>query len=75
MWHIVLTDEQARILASTPRPVQVRNSQGNIFGEIGPVWRSEDIEEAKRRLASDQPNLTTQQLLEIGKDNLPVERQ
>ena len=64
MLQIVLTDEQAKVVASALKPVQVCDSRGNVLGRIDPIWTEEDIAEAKRRLASDEPRYTTAQVLE-----------
>jgi hypothetical protein len=63
MVHIVLNDEQARVVASALQPVQVRDSQGNVLGILPPIWTEEDIVEAKRILASSEPWYTTEQVL------------
>ncbi|MBV9126023.1 MAG: hypothetical protein JO112_21940 [Planctomycetes bacterium] len=64
MIQIVLNDEQAKTVASSLKPVQVRDGKGNVLGYIAPLWTEEDIAEARRRLASDQPRYTTAQVLE-----------
>jgi hypothetical protein len=64
MPHIILTDEQAKIVASALQPVQVKDAKGNILGSIPPIWTEEDIAEAKQRLTSDEPRYTTAQVLE-----------
>ncbi len=64
MTHIVLNEEQARIVASALQPVQVRDGKGNVLGVIPPVWTAEDIADAKRRLASNEPHYTTEQVLD-----------
>ena len=52
MSHIVLTDEQARLLGESG-PVQVRDANGKVLGYIEPVvFTSEEIAEAKRRAAA-----------------------
>jgi hypothetical protein len=63
MPHIVLNDEQAKIVATALRPVQVRDSKGNVLGQIPPIWTEEDIADAKRRLASNEPWYTTAEVL------------
>ena len=51
MSHIVLTDEQARLLGGSS-PVQVRDANGKLLGYFEPVvFTPEDIVEAKRRAA------------------------
>ena len=64
MLEIVLTDEQAKAVASALKPVPVRDSRGNVLGCIAPIWTEEDLADAKRRLASDEPRYTTAQVLE-----------
>lgn len=64
MTHIVLSDEQAKEVASTLQPMQVRDGMGNVLGFFSPIWTEEDIAEAKRRLASNEPHYTTAQVLE-----------
>ena len=61
---IVLTDEQAKALATVLKPVQVRDKKGTLLGTFTPIWTEEDIADAKRRLASDEPRYTTAQVLE-----------
>jgi hypothetical protein len=64
MTQIVLSDEQAKTVASSLKPVQVRDLRGNVLGYIEPLWTEEDIAEAKRRLASGKPGFTTAEVLE-----------
>jgi len=64
MLQIVLSDEQAKVVASALKPVQVCDREGNVLGCIAPIWTEEDITEAKRRLAADEPRYTTAQVLE-----------
>jgi hypothetical protein len=64
MLEIVLTDEQAKVVATALKPVQVRDGNGHVLGIINPIWTEEDIADAKRRLASDEPRRTTAQVLE-----------
>jgi hypothetical protein len=61
--RIVLTDEQAKVLAATTRPVAVCDPAGTILGFLNPAWTEDDIAEAKKRLASDAPRLSTAQVL------------
>jgi hypothetical protein len=62
MLQIVLNDEQAKVVASALKPVQVRDGKGNVLGVINPIWTEEDIAEAKRRLASPGPRYTSEQV-------------
>jgi hypothetical protein len=64
MKHIVLNDEQMKVLAETPRQVEVRDSGGHLVGYLQFVgFTSADLEEAERHLASDEPRYTTEQVL------------
>ncbi len=64
MKHIVLNDEQMKILAETPRQVEVRDSGGHLVGYLQFVgFTPADLEEAERHLASDEPRYTTEQVL------------
>ena len=64
MPQIVLSEDQARVIVSALEPVQVCGPDGKVLGSISPFWTAEDIAEARRRLASDQPRYTTAQVLE-----------
>jgi hypothetical protein len=63
MTHIVLTDEQAKLVAGATKPVPVCDAAGNILGFLSPVWTEDDIVEAKKTLAADDPWYTTDQVL------------
>jgi hypothetical protein len=63
MPHIVLSEEQAKVVASALQPIQVRDAKGTVLGVIPSIWTDEDIAEAKRRLASNGPWYTTEQVL------------
>jgi hypothetical protein len=64
MIQIVLNDEQAKIVASAHKPVQVCDGSGNLLGIIAPTWTEADIADAHQRLASKEPRYTTAQVLE-----------
>ena len=64
MPQIILDDEQAKLLASSLKPVEVRDRQGNLLGVIPPVWTEEEVADAKKRLASNEPRYTTAEVLE-----------
>jgi hypothetical protein len=63
MTRIVLTDEQTKVVASATKPVPVCDARGNVLGFVNPAWSDEDIAEAKKRLASNAPRLTTAEIL------------
>jgi hypothetical protein len=65
MPEIVLTQEQTDVVAQTHDAVRVRDPKGNILGYLEPPdFTTEEIAEAKRALASNQPRYTTAQVLE-----------
>src|SRR5437764_267820 len=61
MSHIVLTEEQARVLADAVKPVEVRDAQGKWFGCLDPV-EAEIIAEYKRRGKYNGPVFTSAQV-------------
>ena len=64
MSHIVLDDQQAELITRTHEHIQVRDVKGNLLGYIEPLgFTAEEILEAKRRLKSDEPRFTTDQVL------------
>ncbi len=63
MTRIVLTDEQAKVVAAATEPVPVCDARGNVLGFLNPVWTEEDIAEAKKALAAGGPWYTTEQVL------------
>lgn len=65
MTQVILTDEQARIVASALQPIEFLDSQGTVVRTIQPIWTEEDLADAERRLASDEPRHTTAQVMEF----------
>lgn len=64
MPKIILTADQAKVLASAQQPVQLCDQQGNVLGVVPPIWSADEVAEAERRLATDEPRFTTAQVLE-----------
>jgi hypothetical protein len=62
MPQIVLSDEQARILATALEPVEFLNANGDVIRVIPPIWTKEDIAAAKRRIGSPGPWYTSEQI-------------
>ncbi len=65
--QIFLDSEQINTVVRSHGPVQVCDSSGNVLGTMTPAaaWlEQQDIIECKRRLASDQPRYTTEQVLD-----------
>jgi hypothetical protein len=63
MTRIVLTDEQAKVVNEATTPVAVCDASGTVLGFLSPAWTEADIAEAKKRLATDSPRLTTADVL------------
>lgn len=63
MSELILNDEQAQAIRNAPGQVTLRDSAGNYLGFVARDFTSEDVAEAKRRLASDEPRMTTQEVL------------
>jgi hypothetical protein len=64
MPQIMLTEEQAKQVAEAREPIQVCDARGNVLGYVSPLWTEEEIADARRRLASDEPRYTTAQMLD-----------
>jgi hypothetical protein len=63
MLQITLTPEQAQVVATALKPVEVRDADGQVLGHIQPVWTEKDVEEATQDLATNQEWYTTEQVL------------
>ena len=64
MSHIVVDDEQARIISESTESIEIRDRNGKHLGYVAHGFTDEDIAVAKRRMASDEPRHTTQQVLD-----------
>ena len=62
MLELVLTAEQARIVAQALGPVTVRDPTGKVLGRLEPTLTPEMIAELKRRAASPGPFYTGAQV-------------
>jgi hypothetical protein len=62
MTYIVLNEEQSQVIARALETVEVRDPKGQVLARIEPPFTPEDVAEAKRRLASDQPRFSSQQV-------------
>jgi hypothetical protein len=61
--RIVLTAEQARAVIEATSPIAVCDAGGTVLGFLNPAWTEADIAEAKKRLATDSPRLSTADIL------------
>jgi hypothetical protein len=62
MSELILSDEQAKIVAQARKPVTVRDSKGNVLGFVAPVWTEADVTEAKRRLSSGERRIPSERV-------------
>ena len=63
MTQIVLSDDQAKAVQAATGVVEVRDRQGNLLGYVSPPPSDAEIVEARRRLESDGPWYTTEQVM------------
>jgi hypothetical protein len=61
--HIVVDDRQAKIISEATQSVEIHDQHGNHLGYVAHRFTAEDIAVAKRRLQSDEPRFTTQEVL------------
>jgi hypothetical protein len=72
MADLIITHEQARLLAGASFPIAIRDPDGKLMGYVSASdvpqkphgFTPEQIAEARRRADSDGPWYTTQQVLE-----------
>ena len=64
MIRIILDDQQAKSLQSGRETIELRDRSGKLLGYAARTPSAKDIEEAERRLASDGPWYSTQQVLD-----------
>jgi hypothetical protein len=63
MPHIVVDDEQAKLISESVEGVEIRDRSGRHLGYVAQGFTEEDIRLAKQRMESDEPRYTTQQVL------------
>jgi len=64
MQHIIVDDQQARIISEATEDVEIRDPRRRHLGYVAHGFTDEDIAIAKQRLASDGPRYTTQEVLD-----------
>lgn len=64
MPHIVLTDEQVRVLSESQGPVEVRDDQGRLVASLKALEPAdiEAIERYKQRRATQKPGIPSEQV-------------
>jgi hypothetical protein len=64
MPHIILNEEQLKVVSSSEEAVEIRDPKGNVLAHIPPRLTQAEFEEIKRRLASNQRRFSSQQVKE-----------
>jgi len=64
MTHIVVSDDQARIIYAAKGNVEIRDALGNRLGYVAHGFDDQDIAIARERLASRQRRYTTKEVME-----------
>jgi hypothetical protein len=64
MHHIVVDDQQAKLISEATESVEIRDPRGRHLGYVAHGFTDEDIAIAKERMASDEPRYTTQEVLD-----------
>ena len=64
MVQIVVTSDQAKVLANARDSVEIVDTNGNRLGFFARPFSEQDIAIARHRAASDEPRRTTKQVVE-----------
>lgn len=64
MLHITLDSQQAELLTRTGKTIQVLDEQGHLIGFIEPAPSEEEIARARSRRELDEPEFSTEEVLE-----------
>ena len=64
MHHIIVNDQQAKLISEATESVEIRDARGAHLGYVAHGFTDEDIAIAKQRMASSEPRYTTRQVFE-----------
>ena len=64
MAHIVVNDEQARIISEATEGIEIRDSEGKHLGYVAHGFTDKDVAIGKQRLESDERRYTTKQVMD-----------
>jgi hypothetical protein len=62
--HIVVNDQQAKLISDATESVEIRDARGVHLGYVARGFTDEDIAIARKRIVSDEPRYTTQEVLD-----------
>jgi hypothetical protein len=63
MVHIVVDDQQAKLISEATDGVEIRDIHGRHLGYVAHHFTDEEIATAKKRLASDRVRYTTREVV------------
>ena len=64
MEHIIVNDQQARLISEATDHIEIRDARGGHLGYVAHRFTDQDIAIAKERLTSNEPRYTTQEVVE-----------
>jgi hypothetical protein len=64
MHHIIVDDQQAKVISEAVDSVEIRDPQGRHLGYVAHGFTEEDIAIANQRRTSDEPRHTTAEVLD-----------
>jgi hypothetical protein len=64
MPHIVINQEQAKLISEATGDVEIRDAEGRHVGYVAHGFTDEDIAIARQRLASSHSRYTTREVLD-----------
>jgi len=64
MLHIVVDDQQAKLISEATESVEIRDPRGKHLGYVAHGFTDEDIAIARQRIASGEPRSTTKEVLD-----------
>lgn len=64
MLHIIVDDDQARLISQAAESIEIRDRGGKHLGYVAHEFTDDDIAVAKQRMTSGEARYTTQQVLD-----------
>ncbi len=64
MQHIIVDEQQAKVISEATDGIEIRDPQGRCLGYVAHGFTEEDFAIARQRLASDDSRYTTQEVLD-----------
>ena len=64
MQHIIVNDQQAKLISEATDSVEIHDARGSHLGYVAHAFTDEDVAIAKQRMASAEPRYSTQEVLD-----------